>query len=167
MLPMSLFESEESNGLVSLMELFNNPDKFNGCKSDLSVDRLIYSICRGGWPAAVNLGEYQESLEIAKDLFRQTCEVDVSNIDRIKRNSKWGETILRSYARNICTLADMKTIMGDVKVNSEMSDATIYDYVSALEKLFIIDDVDAWCPSIRSKTAIRAGKKKNLVDYNC
>ena len=164
MLPMSLFESEESNGLVSLMELFNNPDKFNGCKSDLSVDRLIYSICRGGWPAAVNLGEYQESFEIAKDLFRQTCEVDVSNIDRIKRNSKWSETILRSYARNICTLADMKTIMGDVKANSEMSDATIYDYVSALEKLFIIDDVDAWCPSIRSKTAIRAGKKKNLVD---
>ncbi len=72
--------------------------------------------------------------------------------------------ILRSYSRNICTLAETKTIKDDVQSAHPMSDSTFYDYIAALEKLFIIDDVDAWCPAIRSKAAIRASKKRNLID---
>lgn len=135
MCPMSLYESNESNGSVSLTELFNNPESFNGCISNLSIDDLIFAICRGGWPASVSddVGDYQ--LEIAKDLFVQTYKMDISNIDKVKRNSKWAETILRSYARNICTLADLKTIYRDVMSTCDVSEKTIAEYISALEKL--------------------------------
>ncbi len=164
MYPMSLYESDESNGTVSLMELFNAPDSFDGCESDLSVDDLIFAICRGGWPRALLNSTPRARLEIAKDLYRQTYSVDISNIDKKKRNSRWTQAILQSYSRNICTLAETKTIIGDVKANFDVSDQTIYDYVDALERLYIIDDIDAWCPAIRSKTVIRASKKRNLID---
>lgn len=164
MYPMSLYESEESNGSVSLMELFNNPDSFDGCESDLTIDDLIFAICRGGWPRALLNPTPRAKLEIAKDLYRQTYSVDISNIDRIKRNPRWAQAILQSYSRNICTLAETKTIKGDVKANHDVSDQTIYDYINALERLYIIDDIDAWCPAIRSKTVIRASKKRNLTD---
>ncbi len=164
MYPMSLYESEESNGTVSLTELFNNPDSFDGCESELSVDDLIFAICRGGWPRALLNSTQRAKLEIAKDLYRQTYSVDISNIDKKKRNNRWTQAILQSYSRNICTLAETKTIIGDVKANFDVSDQTIYDYIDALERLYIIDDIDAWCPAIRSKTVIRASKKRNLID---
>lgn len=164
MLPMSLFESGESNGSVSLRELFDNPQGFDGCESSLSVDDLIFAICRGGWPRAIGNATRRAQLALAKDLFEQTCHVDISNVDGMRRNPEWAGMILRSYARNICTPATTKTIKDDVQSAHPMSDSTFYDYVAALEKLFIIDDVDAWCPAIRSKTAIRASSKRNLVD---
>ncbi len=164
MYPMSLYESEESNGSVSLMKLFNNPDSFDGCESDLTIDDLIFAICRGGWPRALLNPTPRAKLEIAKDLYKQTYSVDISNIDRIKRNPRWAQAILQSYSRNICTLAETKTIKGDVKANHDVSDQTIYDYINSLERLYIIDDIDAWCPAIRSKTVIRASKKRNLID---
>lgn len=164
MMPMSLFESGESNGSVSLIELFNNPEKFKGCRSDLTIEELINAICRGGWPAAVNMENESASFGIAKDLFERTCDEDTSRIDGVNRNPSWVKTLLRSYSRNICTEADTKTIMGDVKATAPISDKTFYEYVEALEKLFIIADVDAWSPAIRSRTAIRTGKKKNLID---
>ncbi|MDD7607040.1 MAG: DUF4143 domain-containing protein [Candidatus Enterosoma sp.] len=164
MYPMSLYESEESNGTISLSELFNSPENFNGCISNLTIDDLIFAICRGGWPASVSddLGDYQ--LEIAKDLFVQTYKTDISNVDKVKRNPKWAKTILRSYARNICTLSDLKTIYRDVMSTCFVSEKTIAEYIDALEKLYIIDDVSAWCPSIRSKTAIRSSAKRNFID---
>lgn len=164
MLPMSLYESSESNGTVSVSGLFENPEAFQGCESQLSVDDLIFAICRGGWPRAINNRTKRAQLAVAKDLFSQTCEVDMSNIDGTKRNPRWSEVILRSYARNICTLAETKTIRADVAASNDMSDGSFYDYVSALEKLFLISDVDAWCPAIRSKAAIRASRKRNLID---
>ena len=164
MYPMSLFESGESNGTVSLRELFDSPQSYEGCESPLSVDDLIFSICRGGWPRAVRNKTPQSQLALAKDLFIQTCETDIGNIDGTKRNSRWAEVILRSYARNICTLADTKTLKADAQAAHPMSDSTFYDYLSALERLFIVNDVDAWCPAIRSKAAIRASRKRNLVD---
>lgn len=164
MYPMSLYESEESNGSVSLLELFDNPDSFDGCESELSIDDLIFAICRGGWPRGLLNKSLRAKLEIAKDLYKQTYSVDISNIDRIKRNPRWAQAILQSYSRNICTPAEMKTIKGDVKANYDVSDQTIYDYIDALERLYIIDDIDAWCPAIRSKTVIRASKKRNLID---
>lgn len=164
MLPMSLYESGESNGSVSLSSLFDNPESYEGCESTLSVDELIFAICRGGWPRAIVNKNPRSQLALAKDLFIQTCEVDASNVDGIKRNPRWVEAILRSYARNICTLAETKTIKGDAQAAHPMSDSTFYDYTSALEKLFMISDVDAWSPAIRSKAAIRASKKRNLID---
>ena len=164
MYPMSLFESGESNGLVSLKELFDNPSSFSGCHSDLTIDELKFAICRGGWPASINLHNDKAKLEIARDLFNQTCDVDISNIDGTKRNGRLARTLLRSYSRNLCTLADAKTIYSDIVSTNEMSKQTYYDYISALEKLMIIENVDAWCPAIRSKTAIRSTPKKNLID---
>lgn len=164
MYPMSLYESEESNGTVSLKELFDHPDRFDGCASDLTIDGIIFAICRGGWPKSLMNKTVRSKLEVAKDLYRQTYSVDICNIDNVKRNARWAQAILRSYSRNICTLAESKTIFGDVKANYDMSQPTFNEYIQALEKLYIIEDVDAWCPAIRSKTAIRASKKRNLID---
>ena len=164
MYPMSLYESEESNGSVSLMDLFNNPKDFDGCKSEMNIDDIIFSICRGGWPGVFGIKNKKARLEIARDLFRQTYSVDISRIDGVKRNPDLAQTVLRSYSRNICTLAETKTISSDIKANYNVSDTTIYDYLSALEKLFIIDDIEAWSPSIRSKTSIRSSRKRNLID---
>lgn len=164
MLPMSLYESGESSGSASVSALFDNPDSYQGCESQLSVDDLIFAICRGGWPRAVGNRTRRAQLAVAKDLFAQTCEVDMSNIGDMKRNPRWSEALLRSYARNVCTLAETKTIRGDVSASTDMSDASFYDYLAALEKLFLVADLDAWCPAIRSKAAIRASRKRNLVD---
>ena len=164
MSPLSLFESEESNGTVSLKELFDHPEKFDGCHSDLDIDSLIYAICRGGWPSTFTITDKKHSLMVVKDLFDQTCDIDASRIGGKSRNPQWLRQILRSYARNICTLADNKTVLADVMANTGLTEPTYYEYVQALEKLFIIEDVEAWCPAIRSKSAIRASRKKNLVD---
>lgn len=164
MYPMSLYESGESNGTVSLRELFDYSEDFDGCKSDLDMDGIIHAICRGGWPGALKIESKELKLNVAKDLFEQIINKDISNVDGTKRRPGWAETILRSYARNICTLADTKTVFKDVRATTEISESTFFEYLSALEKLYIIDDIDAWCPAIRSKTAIRASKKKNLID---
>lgn len=164
MYPMSLYESDESNGSVSLSELFEHPEKFDGCVSELSIDDLIFAICRGGWPHSLFNRTDRAKLEVAKDLFRQTYAVDISNIDKTKRNPRIAQEILRSYSRNICTLAESKTIFSDVKSNFDISVSTFYDYVQALEILYIVQDIDAWCPAIRSKSALRSSKKRNLID---
>ncbi|MBE6514721.1 MAG: ATP-binding protein [Thermoplasmata archaeon] len=164
MYPMSLYESGESNGTVSLSELFEDPEGFEGCRSELDVDGIIHAICRGGWPYSLTQDDPGRSLLIAKDLFRQTCEVDISNVDDKKRSPMLTRLLLRSYSRNICQLADNRTIIADVNANAAFSESSYYDYVQALEKLHLISDVEAWCPAIRSKTAIRSGRKRNLAD---
>lgn len=164
MYPMSLYESKESNGSVSLLSLFNNPESFDGCISDLSLDDLIFAICRGGWPKSLLNKTRRSQLEVAKDLYYQTYSVDISSIDNKKRNPRLAQAILHSYSRNICTFAESKTIMGDVAANFDVSHPTFEDYVQSLNKLYIIDDIDAWHPAIRSRSAIRASKKRNLID---
>ena len=164
MYPMSLYESGESNGEVSLMKLFDHPDEFEGCHSDLSIDEIKHVICRGGWPGALKGKTDRAKLAIAKDLFKQTCDVDISNIDGVKRNSNWTNQLLKSYSRNLCTLADSKTIYDDMAAVCNISKPTYHEYISALEKLMIIEDIDAWCPAIRSKSAIRSSPKRNLID---
>ena len=164
MYPMSLYESGESNGEISLYDLFEKPDSFQGCQSELTVDGIKFAVCRGGWPQSLSGKTDRAKLAIAKDLFSQTCKVDISEIDGVRRNPLWAEMILRSYARNICTLAETKTILADVAATCEISRPTLNDYLSALESLMIVEDVDAWAPPIRSKTAIRSSKKRNLID---
>ena len=163
MYPMSLFESGESSGEISLLDLFNGKD-FEFAESKLTIDDLIFAICRGGWPKSLKNKTKDSQLAIAEDIFYQTCHVDISRIDSVRRNPLWAEKLLRSYARNICTLADTKTVYGDVEFNTGMSKPTFLEYVQALEKLFIVEDVPAWCPAIRSREVIRASSKRNLVD---
>ena len=165
MYPMSLYESGESNGQISLIDLFNNRNiNDQNWESSLSVDDLIFAICRGGWPRAIINQKPASKLVVAKTLFSQTVQVDISNVDKVKRNSTWAEAILRSYARNICQPTEMKNIYKDAQTETNMGESTFFEYIEALQKLYIIDDVEAWCPSIRSKTAIRSSKKKNFID---
>lgn len=164
MYPMSLYESGESNGTVSLLDLFNEGGTFDGCQSSLSIDGLIFALCRGGWPKSLMNKTERSQLEVAKDIYRQTYSVDINNIDGKNRNTRLTEAILQSYSRNICTTAKTKTIYDDVNANFDVSRTTLDDYIEALEKLYIIDDIDAWCPAIRSKSSIRSSKKRNFVD---
>ena len=166
MYPMSLYESAESNGFISLKSLFDEPGAdIDGVKSGLSVEELIFSACRGGWPATLRRRSDEARLMIAKEYLNNICETDISTIDGIQRNPVWTNMILRSYARNISTLAKKSNILQDVAANAEsMTSVTMASYLNALERLFVIEDVDAWCPSIRSKTVIRSGKKREFID---
>ena len=160
MYPMSLYESGDSNGSVSLIDLFEGKTPFEGCKSDLSFEDIKYVVCRGGWPNTLNVKNKKDKLLVAESLFNQTCEIDIHNISSKRRNENTTRKILRSYARNICTIAKKKTIYED----SGISENTFNDYLEDLEKLNIICDVNAWCPAIRSKEAMRSSPKRNLVD---
>lgn len=163
MFPMSLYESGESSGNVSLLDLFNGKS-IEWEESKINIDDLIYAICRGGWPQSIDVENKEVSLSIASDLFYQTCHSDILTISQTKRNPLWAERLLRSYSRNICTLAETKTIYADLTSTTEISKPTFYDYFHDLEDLYIIDEIPAWCPAIRSRDAIRAGNKRNLVD---
>lgn len=165
MYPMSLFETGESNGAVSLAALFRDPHVLDdGCESDLSVDALIFAACRGGWPSSVTKKSDKAKLLVAQSYFEGLCREDMSNVDGVKRSETTSRLLLRSYARNISTTASNQSVLNDIKANAEISDSTFYDYVDILKKLFVIQDVDAWCPAIRSKSAIQATAKKELVD---
>lgn len=163
MYPMSLFESGDSNGTISLIDLFNNKD-FIGCKSNLSIEDIMFLICRGGWPRTINISKKEAQLLIAKELFNQICYVDINNIDKNNRDARITELILKSYSRNICTLVKNSVILQDINKEFSLSENTFYQYIKALNELFIIEDIEAWCPAIRSKSAIRSTTKKNLID---
>lgn len=166
MYPMSLFESLESNGGISLKALFDNPEMdIDGIFSALTIEELIFSACRGGWPAALRRKSDAAKLMIAKDYLNNICESDISTVDGVQRNPTWTNMILRSYARNVSTLAKKTNIYQDVAANADsMTSATMDAYLNALQKLFVIEDIDAWCPAIRSATTIRAGKKRGFTD---
>lgn len=166
MYPMSLWESKDSSGEVSIHELFNNPAyDIDGATSKLSIPELIRVACRGGWPATLKMGE-KASMLIAKDYVNSVCENDISSVDGKQRNSKIAKLIMKSYARNISTLAKKSNILADVTGSEKVSLSidTFDNYVAALEKLFVIQDIDAWCPAIRSKTAIRSAPKRCFTD---
>ena len=164
--PMSLWESLESSGEVSIQELFNNPDyDIDGASSKLDIPGLIMAACRGGWPATLQMPA-KASMLIAKDYVNSVCENDISAVDNKQRNPKIARQIMKSYARNISTLAKKSNILADVTASEDISLSmnTFDDYIAALEKLFVIQDIDAWCPAIRSKTAIRSSPKRCFVD---
>lgn len=166
MYPMSLYESQESTGEVSFLELFENKDlDIDGATSKLSIEDLIMSACRGGWPDTLNIRGDRAKLLIAKDYLNKVCEDDISRVDGVKRNSDLARLILRSYARNLCTLAKKSAMLNDVKAEMEtVAQSTFDDYVEALSRLYVIEDIDAWCPAIRSASAIRSGKKRCFID---
>ena len=164
MKPFTLFESGESNGKISVEDLFNNPNlNIDGILADLSIDDLIFASCRGGWPECFNIKNKEDQLLIAESYIDNICEIDVSEIDGTYRDSDLVRTILMSYSKNISTLAKNKTILGDVCSNyKEITQQTLSSYVEVLKKLFVINDINTWSPNIRLKTAIRTSNKKML-----
>lgn len=166
MYPMSLYESKESSGEISFLELFDNKSlDIDGITSKLSIEELIMLACRGGWPDSLNVKSERAQLLIAKDYLNKVCEDDISRVDGVQRNPELARLILRSYARNLCTLAKKTAMLADVKVEMETTvQATFDEYVDALKRLFVLEDIDAWCPAIRSATAIRSGKKRCFID---
>lgn len=166
MYPMSLWESKDSSGEVSLKKLFDNPDyDIDGATGKLDIRALVRAACRGGWPVTLQMPE-KTGLLIAKDYVNSLCEVDISSVDKKQRNPKIAKQIMRSYARNISTLAKRTNILADITSSGDitLSLDTYDDYISVLEQLFVIQDIDAWCPAIRSKTAIRSMPKRAFSD---
>lgn len=162
---MSLYETQETSGELSLKDLFSAPGMaVDGAKSALSVEQLIFSVCRGGWPAAMDATGDDAKLFIARDYLRNVIDVDISRVDDVERDPLLAAQILKSYARNISTLATKASIRKDVLSVRDVSTVTLDSYIRALEKLFVLRDVEAWNPSIRSATDIRAGKKRGFVD---
>ncbi len=167
MLPMSLWESQESNGKISLRQLFDDPSlDIDGITSDMKVEDVIYAACRGGWPAAVNLGGKKSRLLVAQNYVDTVCREDISRIDGVQRDEWLTRMILRAYARNISTMAKNTSLIADVTASGEVSctPPTFDEYISALRRLFVVCDIDAWCPSIRSRTAMRSGVKRAFAD---
>ena len=163
MRPMSLYESHESNGSISLRELFDGNADIGGQNSLVSIQDIAGAVCRGGWPASLSLSE-AGAMRIAQDYIWAICEDDTAKLDSFKHPRRI-KNILASYARNISTTAANTTILQDIQSNdTQISEKTLYTYLNALHRLFVIEDVPAWNPSIRSKTAIRSSVKKAFVD---
>lgn len=167
MLPMSLWESGESNGKISLQQLFDDPSlDIDGITSDMEIEDLIFAACRGGWPATINIKSQKAKLLVARDYVNSVCREDISRVDNVQRDERVARLLLRSYARNISTLAKNTSLLADIVSSEEISISmpTFDDYVAALTKLFVICNIDAWCPAIRSKTTIRSGYKRAFID---
>lgn len=165
MYPMTLWETGESNGRISLSKMMEDADyDIDGVTSDVCLEQLFLAACRGGWPRCLALPRDSAKLEISKDYYRQIFQKDITAIDGVKRNPEWTRALLWSYARNMATTAKRANIYADVKATQNVTDVTLASYVDALEALFVIKDIDAWTPQIRSKTAIRSAKKHIFID---
>ena len=167
MYPMSLWESKESSGEVSLQELFFTPGyTIDGAQSPVSVEDLIFLACRGGWPASLYARTDRARLLTAYEYVHTLCSDDISRVDGVQRDERTARMILRAWVRNISSLAKKSTMLGDLVASEEfaLSLDTFDDYVGAFIKLFVIDDIEAWCPPIRSKTSIRSGLKREFTD---
>lgn len=164
MRPMSLFESGESNGKVSLEQLFTNPDKLLE-NNELKLQDIAFLICRGGWPIAVELPE-EAALEQAFDYYDAVTKEDIINVDGVKRVSERAQRLMRAYARHQGTQASIATLKEDLKANDNatLDEDTISSYLDALRKIFVIEDMPAWNPNLRSKTAIRTADTRYFVD---
>lgn len=165
MRPMSLYESGESNGSVSLKALFDHPDMDIEGESSLSLDDITFFICRGGWPAATKL-QGSDALIQAYDYCDAVARSDISRVDGVSRNENFTRRLMRSYARNQGTQVANTVILEDVRSSDEkgMSMDTVVSYLDALRRIFVIEDMPAWNPNLRSQTAIRTSDTRYFVD---
>ena len=162
---MTLWESEDSTGMVSLGELFKNSDYVDG-ESHIDLERLAYLTCRGGWPKAVLRKSEKAALAQAFDYFDSVVSTDIKRVDDVERDEEMAKRIMRSYARNQASQATAGTILADIKNNGDelLSDSTVYSYIKALKEIFVIEDSVAWNPNLRSKTAIRTSDTRYFTD---
>ena len=163
MRPMSLYESGDSTGDVSLASLFES-QPISGC-SNLDLDRLTFLICRGGWPESVDMDD-DVALDQAFDYIDAVIRNDMSRVDNIRRDPQKVRMLLRSYARNQGTQISQASISADISSNDTegVSEETVSEYLQALRKLYVIEDMKAWNPNLRSKTAIRTSATRYFVD---
>ena len=164
MRPMSLYESLDSTGEVSLKELFEMPEQIDG-ENHLDLNRLAFLVCRGGWPRATEL-EGEIALEQAFDYYDAVVKSDISRADGTTRNPERVKRLMRSYARNQGSQATNALLKADMIANdTEFLDTdTVYSYINALQKIFVIEEMEAWNPNLRSKTAIRTSNTRYFVD---
>lgn len=164
MRPMSLYESGESNGTVSLQDLFDNKIKVSSI-NELSLEDIAYLCCRGGWPRSIFMDK-DIALEQPYDYFNAVINSDISRVDNINRNPERAKNLMRSYARNIGTQASNEALKNDMINNDSFSldTDTVLTYINALKKIFVIEEAPAWNPNLRSKTAIRTSDTRYFVD---
>lgn len=160
---MSLYESKDSDGAVSLSNLFD--DKEISCANHKTLDDIAFLICRGGWPISIKL-DGKASLFQAIDYFDSVVKNDISRVDSVKRDVEKAKSLLRSYARHVGSQAPLETIRKDMLANQAdtFDQVTLYSYIDALKKIFVIEDAPAWNPNIRSKTAIRSTDTRYFID---
>lgn len=163
MRPMSLFESGDSKGLISLKSLFDG-NKIMPYKSDVTINDIATYICRGGWPGSLDL-PLSAQLAIPKDLLSSMIARDIDEVDGVKKDKEKFLQFVRSYARNISTLATDKTIYKDQNNEENTLDIKTFNtYLNTLERLYIVENVKAWLPNIRSSKRIRTSNKKQFID---
>lgn len=163
MRPMSLYESLESDGSVSLAALFDGKHDLEAV-SGLTIERIAFVLCRGGWPASIGRND-QAALRMPMDYVEAIINHDVSRVDGVDKNPNRVRILLRSLARNISTMASIQTIHDDIEAtDNTISDKTISSYLNALRRIFVVEDTPAWSPSLRSKTTIRTSAKRHFAD---
>lgn len=164
MRPMSLYESGESNGSISLEDLFKTPENISGINK-LELNDIAYLTCRGGWPRSTFM-EKDIALEQAFDYYDAIVQSDISRVDNITRNPERVKKLMKSYARNLGTQASNETLRNDIIANDSFSldTDTVLSYINALKKIFVIEESPAWNPNLRSKTAIRSSDTRYFVD---
>ena len=164
MRPMSLYESGDSSGEVSLKALFDGEKEIDG-GADIEIDRLAFLVCRGGWPQAIDMRD-EIALEQAVDYYDAIVHYDINRADNVQKNPERIKRFMRSYARNQGTQIANTEIARDIAVNNEplMDQVTIASYINALKKIFVIEDMPAWNPNLRSKTAIRTSNTRYYID---
>ena len=164
MRPMSLYESGDSTGEVSLGDLFSGNFEIDGA-SELSIDRLAFLICRGGWPQAVDMRD-EIALEQAIDYYDVVVYSDINRADNVHKNPERVRRLMRSYARNQGGQVPNTVLAQDIAANDEKSinEETVASYVNALRKIFVVEDMPAWNPNLRSKTVIRSSDTRYYID---
>lgn len=164
MRPMSLYESGESSGEVSLKELFSKPDKIVGT-NDNNIDDIAFQICRGGWPHAIGMKE-KAALSQAEDYYDAVVKSDINRADGVNKNPERVKRLMRSFARNQGAQTANTTLKDDIIANDvdSLNEDTVAAYINALKKIFVVEDMPAWNPNLRSKTAIRSSDTRYFVD---
>lgn len=164
MRPMSLFESGDSTGEVSLNRLFENPNVIDGM-NNLSIENLAFLICRGGWPHAVGMKEKPALLQ-ADDYYEAVIKSDINRADGVSKNPERVKRLMRSFARNQGTQISNTMLRDDIISNDteSLNEDTIASYINALKNIFVVEDMPAWNPNLRSKTSIRTSDTRYYVD---
>lgn len=161
---MSLYESGDSNWKISLNDILNWEREINWITSDISYERMAFLICRWWRPSIFNIEDENDQIKIADNYITSVCEIDISAIDNVKRNPELARAILESYARLDSTIESNQTLIDDVLSTNNVWESTINLYLSLFKKLYILDEISARNPNIRSKTSIRTAPKKSFTD---
>lgn len=166
MRPMSLWESGDSNGTISLSSLFEQEDKPFGAKCEMSMERLAFLTCRGGWPKSLDKKTENAALLQVRVYLQAVVRSDISRVDDVERNPDRALRLLKIYARHQGASVSIATIAKDLEANEAVTPSviTVDSYLNALRKIFVIEDMPAWNPNLRSKTAIRTSDTRYFVD---